>query len=238
MDNENEFAVQEPQKRSSGYSLFTCLLLSVLTFTGGYMFGVKQAGKNNTSIKMSSVRPSLSPSPTPDPTTSWLIYTNSKFTYSFKYPSELSKQEEDYSTSISRQIKESVSPGIPNPYILYVSVIPPGFWENGKIYNQSSPEMVTNFFDMKVDEERQVEKTIPGNTASTLSVFKRLNDITINNISMRVFENNNLWGYAGNDRRYFFQNNNNTYMIGSYYQTEEELAQFMKIFNTFSLLMK
>lgn len=91
------------------FAILGLLLLGGSTYTG-YWYGIK-----NEKLKMKDEKPLVSPAggqpktenltpteiptviltPTPDPTTNWKTYTNSKYRFSFKYPSTWTTPENE-----------------------------------------------------------------------------------------------------------------------------------------------
>lgn len=79
------------------------VLLILLIPTGTYLLG-----KNQSSKQISTIQSSPTPTPTPDPTANWKTYSDSKYGFSLKYPSEYLISEVNNGIFFSKSPEEKV----------------------------------------------------------------------------------------------------------------------------------
>ncbi len=187
----------------------------------------------------SQLRQKLTPSTPPDvvlldktsteptKTANWKTYTNSKYGYSIKFSSNLEAEDSgNYSTLFNVIQTKPSGPSLPT---FYISVIPDGFWQNGAIYNYPKADFLTILFSISVG---QLKAIYPGDLARW-NTWTRLSDTIIDENNASVFENSQVWEYRGKEKRVFVKKTGFTYMIGSYYQTDDESKNFNQILQTF-----
>lgn len=76
--------------RQKGFAPIIILVLILLGVIGYFIYQNTQLQKSNSNVTSPSTVPNanlLQSSPTPDPTVNWKTYTNTKYGYSVKYPS-------------------------------------------------------------------------------------------------------------------------------------------------------
>lgn len=94
--------------------LILIVVLVVAVGAGAYYWGTQKSGGIMPSSQTSA--PSASTIPTPDETANWKTYTNTKYKFSIKAPSELEVEQEEngfYITNASRAQKEIADQYIP-----------------------------------------------------------------------------------------------------------------------------
>lgn len=216
-------------------------LVVIIVGVGAYYLGAR---KNNAiTPQITSQTPTSQPSPTSiaQPTTSSVdkenleTYTNSKFNYSVKYPSNLELSQIDlqnapYSAIFNIKQTEPGPVGFPS---LYISVIPDGFTNTGSVvYNFMPADVINSFYTMSVGDVKQTQT----GTYSEFWTYKKLQNTTVAGQKGIVIENSKVWE-GGNglvDRRVYIKKNGYTYMIGTYYQTPQELNTFQNFLSNFT----
>lgn len=158
-------------------------------------------------------------------------YTNKKYKYSVKYPDTLAMTEETpYSTVFTINPKPVARLVFPT---FYVSVIPDGFTKKDEVYNFMETDSINNFFSMQDNESLQTE----AGTTAEYWTFKRLAAISVGGESAIMIQNNNVFEGEGlTNRRILIKKNGLTYIIGSYFQSQEELTSFQNFVMNFTFL--
>lgn len=93
---------------------------------------------------------------------------------------------------------------------------------------------INSFFNMKVGD---IKQTQAGNY-SDFSSYKRLSDTTVAGLQGATIENNKVLE-GGNglvDRRVFIRKSGYTYMLGTYYQTPNDLNNFYTFISSFQFV--
>ncbi len=237
-----------PSQRGFVPVIIGVIVLLIIVAGGAYYLGTKSINNNQyqtnqpsassttpvpTNYNQSSI--SIPSSPQPKDNLNWQTYSNEKFSYSVKYPtnleiSQMDLQNAPYSAIFNIKQSEPGPSGFP---VLYVSVIPNGFTNtNSVVYNFMSDDLVNSFFPMNVGEVKQTQT----GTYSEFWTYKKLPNTTIAGQSGITIENDKVWegGDGLKDRRVFVKKNNSTYMIGVYYRTSQELADFQRFMENFS----
>lgn len=164
--------------------------------------------------------------------TNWKTYTNPKYNYSIKYPNNFELSQTDLRTSPDSAIFNKLplfdAPGFP---ALYISVFLDGNAAGSASYNNMTDEVINSFYTMNVGEPKQIS------TESEFSIFKKLEDTIVAGQKGIVVENSKVWegGDGLIDRRVFTKKNGHIYMIGTYYQSPQELSNFQNSLSTFKL---
>lgn len=159
-------------------------------------------------------------------------YTNKKYNYSVNYPDTLAVSEETpYSTVFMINPKPVARLVFPT---FYVSVIPDGFTnQKGEVYNFMSAEVINRFYTMQDNESLQTES----GTNAEYWTFKKLATIPLVGTEGVVIQNDNVFegeGYA--NRRILIKKDGFTYILGSYFQSQEELTSFHDFVMSFTFL--
>src|SRR5258708_23258549 len=201
---------------------------------GGYLLGQR---KSNIVATHRAVQ--ASPTIISKSNASWQTYTSQKFNYTVMYPSALEINQMDLQNapySVIFHVKQT-QPG-PNGFpALYISVIPDKFTNtNSVVYNFMPVDIINNFFTMNVGEVKQTQTS----TYAEFWTYKKLPDEIIAGQRGILIENNKVWG-GGNglaDRRVYIKKDGYTYMIGTYYQTLQELNNFKTFLSSFNFTKK
>lgn len=159
-------------------------------------------------------------------------YTNKKYHYFVKYPDNLAMSEETpYSTVFTIKPKPVARLVFP---LLYVSVIPDGFTNTkGEVYNFMTAEIINKFYALPDNETIQTET----GTNAEYWKFKKLATIPVAGIDGIVIQNDNVFeGNGAVNRRVIVKKNGLTYIIGSYFQSQEELTIFRDFVLNFAFL--
>ena len=97
--NQQSIVSPPPHRFSKTFIVLIAVILLVAAGVGGYILGTNQ----NQTVQTQPVTQLPQPSPTPDPTANWKTYSNTKYDFSFKYPSEWeiddSSSNDDVNTS-------------------------------------------------------------------------------------------------------------------------------------------
>lgn len=192
-------------------------------------------------LKPLSTPPSQSnATPTPsqiDETADWKIYTNEHYRFTFKYPSEFLVNEgaAKNTVTIEKEYKsQTEAPAWPS--FVYISTIPDNFTGGaGEIYIYV-PKETTILLNMQVGETRVV-------TEGGYGTYKRLQDIVVDGISAKVFENNQPFETIKGtlERRVYVHKGKSTYMMGVIVSPEDSsftLDDFYKIVGSFHFYSK
>ena len=177
--------------------------------------------------------PTTATTNSPTPSLNRKTYTNTKNKYSVNYPTNLElSQETPYSILFMQKQKQPGPPGFPS---LYISAIPDGFNNtNTAVYNFMPADTINNFYTMKDNETKQTQT----GTNAQYWTFQRLAKIPVADGEGIVIQNNNVWegGNGLKDRRIIVKKNGITYIIGSYYKTQQELDDFHNFLLSFKFL--
>ncbi len=162
----------------------------------------------------------------------WQVYVNSKYDYTLIHPVlfEIDEQTE-YSTIFNPKQTDQAALKFT---ALYVSVIPEGFKnEQGEIYNFFSEEERNKLNSAHIGDSVNLRE----DQTSDYWTYERLQDMLVNGVNAVVVENDKVWeGPEGlKDRRVLVKGNGKTYMLGTYYQKAEELENFRKFVESFTI---
>ena len=165
------------------------------------------------------------------PTGQIKTYTNKKYKYTVKYPDNLEMAEETpYSTVFTIKPKPVARLVFP---LLYVSVIPDRLAKPDEVYNFMTAETINKFYALPDNESIQTET----GTNAEYWKFKKLASIPVGGIDGVVIQNENVFeGNGAVNRRILVKKNGMTYLIGSYFQSQEELTVFRDFVMSFSFL--
>lgn len=170
-----------------------------------------------------------SPTPTPENTNELRTYTNTKYNYSFKYPSFY----EPYSVGggvILNRVQSDGYPGFPN---FYLNILPNNEYPGNIAHNGDSfTNNIEKYLSTKVGE------TISPPDQPWEASFVRLADINIDGVTALVFES---YAYGKpsldglKDRRIIISRGKSIYMIGTYYSKKDsyEWNLYDQILSTF-----
>lgn len=170
------------------------------------------------------------PTPTSDPTADWQTYTNTEFGFSFKYPQNMKTSCTFDSDDCS--FDSFVGPGRGPENFIWLTIIPVDSSERKHYYN-SGESTIDSFLNAKPNE-KVVDNPVP--EAADFFTYTRLDDISLDNVPVKVFENNNPWESKEGtiSRRIIFTKNNYIYTIGAYIESEDiSLELFNQILSTF-----
>jgi hypothetical protein len=125
---------------------------------------------------------------------------------------------------------EPTGPSFP---VFYITVLPAGFTnEQAEAYNFLPEADVRGFDGLPVGETRVLEGHDP-----EFYTYTRLPDTAVAGAAGVTIENSRVWegGPETVDRRVLITRGDRTYMIGTYYESQEALAAFESILATFEV---
>lgn len=169
-------------------------------------------------------------------TANWKTYTSQQYHYSLKYPSilEISQQDLQNSPYSVLFIVKQTQPGPSGFPSLYVSVIPDGFTNTGSvIYNFMQQNFIDKAIQAKINDILQ-----DGDTSTGWNTYNKLPDTVVASLIGTTIENDKVWeGENGlKDRRVFIKKKGFTYMIGTYYQSAEDLNNYQVFLTSFQFI--
>ncbi len=187
----------------------------------------------------SSTNSAVSPAPNgAGETANWKTYTNSLNKYQVMYPSTLvAKNDLGAGNNLNNTIFDyPPGPGVDMPpYYISVITFSLGTTQNPNVYNSLSKPVLDKIFALKVNEETDRKTTIEiGGSWNYPTNYKRLADAIINGEGFLVIENPK-W-YGDSDRRLLINRDDKIYMIGTTYQTVDQLKTFQNLYSTFKFL--
>jgi hypothetical protein len=199
------------------YIIFaTVCLFGIIRVALQYIYPSAQTTNSNINISQNNV--------------DWKIFTNKKYNFSLKYPQSLKPSETAYSAVFTQEQDQNSSPSYP---LLYISVIPDGFAKNKEIYNFMAGEIINKFYSLKDGQELQTE-TGPDAQYWT---FKKLSSLPVAGAVGIIIQNNNVYQGEGLiNKRILVKKPGLTYIIGSYYKSQQELDIFHNFFLSFKFL--
>lgn len=160
----------------------------------------------------------------------WVTYVNKNYGYSVTFPNYLTKSETKYTTIFNSKKNESAGIGFPS---LYVSVIPDGFSNNKEVYNFMSGDLINKFYTMQDNQSLQTES----GPQAEYWTFKKLSNIDVASKAAVIIQNSNVYqGEGAVNRRILIRNKGKTFIIGSYYSTQQELDDLYKFMMSFKFL--
>lgn len=230
-----KFIADEPKKGGGNFfQTLLIIILFILIGVSGYYVGANQKmlqrfmphfGPVPTPIArptgdITPVAAVPTVTPTPDPTASWLTYTNTKFMYSIKYPQNL-KPNEVTSPYYYVDFKDaSASAGQLATYI--VSVIPQTFTvANPSAYNYMSSDWINSVSTIAVGQ---------GKAMDSAATFIRLPDTTVDGQPAMAIE---VSTKTYKQHRIYVKNGGNIYMISNYYLTPILPTDFQDFVSSF-----
>lgn len=203
---------------------------------GGKCVNILKSLFKSTPPKQPTIQVSSSTSANPAPTgtgetANWKTYTNTKYGYSLNYPTTLKTDEETSYSTLFNIIPPNgcVGCGGGNFPTFYVSVIPDSF-KPGKadIYNYPTTDFLSTLFSLPIGNTKPIYPNAPSSCNWT-----RLQNTTLDGNNAAVYETHPCTGGISKDRRVFLKKNGNIYMIGSYYDKDEESKRFDLFLYTF-----
>lgn len=206
-------------------------LLFFLAAGGVFFLGKTQNNQEITVTSPLSVYPSLIP--TSDPTANWKTYTNNQYGFSISFPSdfEINKQADNQSFIIERILNR---PG-KNSNFLYITIITTG--QNmikNNIYAYD-PKETNILLDMQIGVSKSIR---PKDLLSKFWTYRRIQDVSIDGLQARSFENNNPWEFPPGtiERKMYLTKGNMMYIIGFLYGKDLSENFFNQILSTFKFL--
>ena len=82
------------------FPILAGIILMIIVATGAFLLGKSQNPPSTSNPQPTTYNLPPSPSPTPDPTADWKIYTNTEYRFSVKHPPKLSFVEQKSDTSL------------------------------------------------------------------------------------------------------------------------------------------
>ena len=210
-----------PHSSSSDKLLWILLGIVLLVVVGGigYYLGARNSAapiyQTNSQMVVAKMPTAT---PTPDPTANWNTYSNIKYGYSVKYPTDLvAKEDNTYYHFVA-----FTATGAALPKFL-ISVIPETFVaKDVAAYNYMSSDWINLFYAMKVGGT---------NTAASGAVFTLLPSTTVNGqnaLAVQVVAT----GYK--QHRVYVKKGGYIYMISNSYTSDTELTDFQLFLSTFT----
>lgn len=162
----------------------------------------------------------------------WQTLTEETFGYSVAFPQEWEPCTETRYSHVYCEVQIEPS-GLGPPPRLYISVIPEGNTNaDFEIYNYLPIETIREFISLPVGESRLKE---PGAITPEYFTYTRLPDQEIAGLPAAVIENTKVWEAppGTRDRLYLIDTEGAAYLIGTYYQTPEQLEMMGKVMDSF-----
>lgn len=156
-------------------------------------------------------------------------YTEPELGFAFALPAEWRLCQD---SGVSRLFCRRETTGGPAFPVFYVTLLAPGFTnEDAAAYNFISEEDVAALAALGVGQSYATE-ALP-----EYSTFTRLPDAVVDERPAVVVENVKVWegGPDTKDRRAFVKTDTGTYMLGTYYRTAEELAEFERVLGSVTI---
>lgn len=156
--------------------------------------------------------------PTPNPTINWKTFTNQKYSYSIKYPGNLTVNEQNtYYHYVEFRLPNGADGSVYiAPYL--VSVIPETFTASDPAaYNYMTSDVINSFFSMKSGEIKKIDT----------STFTKLPDTTVGGQTGIAV---NVTATGTNQKRVYIKHNGNIYMITD---NNNPSANFQNFLSTF-----
>ena len=162
----------------------------------------------------------------------WKNYANKKYGYSVDYPNDLQISPKGSGSILFQTPQKAASPAaFPT---LYISVIPAGATQSADIYNFWSPDMISSFSALKDGATIQTQT----GTNAQYSTYQKLATIPVAGIQGTVIQNNKVWqgSVKLRERQILIQKSGMTYVIGGYFQTQQELDTLFHFLNNFKFI--
>jgi hypothetical protein len=123
-----------------------------------------------------------------------------------------------------------------SPLRLYVSVFPKDYTNSDfEVYNFIPTVTIREFIALPVGESKP---KVPGSPRPDTISYTRLPDQTVAGLTAPVIENSKLWGMPTEtkERVVFMVTEDTTYILGTYYDTPDQLALFEQVMDSFQFL--
>ena len=123
--------------------------------------------------------------------------------------------------------------GGPSFPVFYVTVVPNGFTnEQAQAYNFVAAETLRGLWNVAIGSTAVLDG-LPD-----YSTFARLENTSVNGRDAVVIENGRVWegGQDTKDRRVIILGQDKVYMLGTYYDSPDDLENFQKALGTFQIL--
>jgi hypothetical protein len=164
----------------------------------------------------------------------WQMITDSSSGYSLAHPPAwVACQETKYTRAYCETEVDPAWGTI--PLRLYVSAFPQDY-DNAdfEVYNFIPTGSLREFMALAVGESKLKE---PNAVEPAFFTFTRLPDRVVAGRSAAVIENSKLWEFPAEtkERVAFILTESTTYMLGTYYETPEQLAMFEQVLDSFQL---
>lgn len=154
-------------------------------------------------------------------------YTNKTYHYSVSYPGYLGLTDTPYTAVFQEKQSQFARADFP---AMYISSIPAGFTDNKKIYNFMPLDVIEKLFSASINEGVQIA---PGEDAKYWT-YTKLATLQVSGESGIIIQNNNVEHSEGDvNRMILVRKNGVTYIIGSYYKTQQELDDFYHFLSSF-----
>jgi hypothetical protein len=164
----------------------------------------------------------------------WQGLTDDIQGYSLIYPMEWRYSED---TIYSRVFSEKSNvPDLERPPLrLYISAYPKEHAnQDWDVYNFIPGDIIQRFMDLPVGQSML---KVPGGPMPEYITYTRLPDRTVAGQAALVIENSKVWEFppGTKERVVFLVTEGNTYMVGMYYETPEQLAKFEQVLDSFKV---
>jgi len=163
-----------------------------------------------------------SPTPTPDPTANWKLFTSQKYGYGIKYPSSLVATEFFTPFYLVTFKRINAVPGELSVFDLLAS--PDTFVaKDPAAYDWLSADMVNSFIAMVPNTTKQV----------ATSIFTKLPDTVVAGEPAAVITVKSTLENITHQKRVFIKNNGNMYMFVNYTDDPSQQSDFNNFLSTF-----
>ncbi len=217
------------QKGFTPILLLLGIILAIVIAGGAYYLVKPQPPKSQVQnpVIVSQVPQSIS---TPDEIVSWKTYTNIKYGYLLKYPTDLPA----YNGSATSKKDEVAGMDITDSVIFGCSgfdagVCLPTFRVGKSSLNEAQ---INNIFDLKVGDQINKDMTYTlGGMWNQKTNYTRLTDQPTNGISLLVLDNPS--GYGGSNRIWFVKKNSVILQFSCIYTSQDFLNTCQHIISAF-----
>jgi hypothetical protein len=159
----------------------------------------------------------------------WIALSEPELGYQLAYAPDW---ELSTTTPFSRVFSQSGAEG-PSFPVFYVTVAPNGFTNaQAEAYNFVAAETLQGLWNQAIGSSAALD----GNP--DYSTFARLENTSVNGRDAVVIENSRVWegGQDTKDRRVIILGQDKVYMLGTYYDSPDDLENFQKALDTFRIL--